>query len=110
MYLLVGASPRPPLCLLAGDVKVAHNNIVLGGVAGVEEGSPPPPPPSEASPSGMTYASVTRSAGRISRRGVVRVVASAGCAKAARPPIQPTAAAMSSLLPSTMAVQPHRLY
>ena len=40
----------------------------------------------------------------------MRVVAAAGRAKAAPPPIQPTAAALWALLPSTTAVQLHRLY
>ena len=40
----------------------------------------------------------------------MRVVAAAGCTKAALPPIQPTAAALWALLPSTTAVQPLRVY
>ena len=51
-----------------------------------------------------------RSAARGPRPGAVRVVVAAGRAKAAPPPIQPTAAALWALLPSTTAVQPHRLY
>ena len=57
-----------------------------------------PPPPPQASPDGLTYTLATRSAARGSRPGAVP------------PPIQPTAAALWALLPSTTAVQPHRLY
>ena len=91
------------------DIKMARGNINLWGVGGVAEVSTPPPP-QQAGPGGATYASATRSAARGSRPGAVRVVAAAGRTKATLPPIQPTAAALGALLPSTTAVQPLRLY
>ena len=58
----------------------------------------------------MAYALATRSIARGSRPGAVRVVAAAGRAKAAPPPIQPTAAALRAVLPLMTAVQPHCFY
>ena len=78
----------------------------MGGVA---EGSAPPTP-QQAGPGGATYASATRSAARGSQPGAVRVLVAASPTKAALPPIQPTAAALWALLPSTTAVLPLRLY
>ena len=68
------------------------------------------PAPQQAGPGRSTYASTTRSTARGSRPGAVRVVAAAGRTKAALPPLQPMAAALWALLPSTTAVQPLRLY
>ena len=68
-----------------------------------------PPPPSQAGPGCSTYASATRSAARGSRPGAEQVVAAAGRATVALPPVQPTAEALWAVLPSTTAVQPLRL-
>ena len=70
----------------------------------------PPRPPSKPAPGRPTYASATRSAARGSRPGAVRVVAAAARASATLPPVQPTAAALWALLPSTTAVQPLCLF
>ena len=91
------------------EIKFAKGNINLWGVGGVEEGSAPRPPKQDR-PGGVTYTSATRSAARGSRPGAVRLVADAARTKAAPLPIQPTAAALGALLPSTTAVQPHCLY
>ena len=91
------------------DIKTALTNLNLWGVRGIAEGSAPPAP-QQAVPGRSTYASATRSAARGSRPGAVRVVAAAGRTKAAQLPVQPTAAALWGLLPSTTAVQPLRLY
>ena len=76
---------------------------------GVKEGSAPPPP-QQAGPDRSTYASATRSAAQGSRPGAVRVVAAAARTSAALPVVQPTAAALWALLPSTTAVQPLRRF
>ena len=55
------------------------------------------------SPGVASCASATRSTARGSRPGAVRVVAAAGCAKATPLPVQPAAAALWTLLPSTTA-------
>ena len=89
------------------DIKYAQGHIAQCG--GVKEGSPPPPP-QQAGPGRPTYASATRSAARGSRPGAVRVVAAAAHASTALPLVQPTAAALWALLPSTTAVQPLRLF
>ena len=76
----------------------------MGGAGGLPRGIRPPPPPApplRASPGGVTYALATRSAARGSRPGAVRVVGTAGRAKAAT---------LWTPLPSMTAVQPHRLY
>ena len=91
------------------DIKTARSNITLWGIGGVAEGSAPPPP-QQAGPGRSTYASATRSAARGSRPGAVRVVAAAARTSAALPPVQPTAAALWALLPSTTAMQPLRLF
>ena len=91
------------------DIKEARGKIVLWGVGGVTEGSAPPPP-EQAGPGRPAYASAARSAARGPQPGAVRVVAAAARTSAAHPPVQPTAAALWALLPSTTAVQPLRLY
>ena len=69
------------------DIKVARGNIVLWGLGGVEEGYAPPPP-HQTDPGGVRYASATRSAAQgPGDPGAVRVVAPAGRAKAAPPPV-----------------------
>ena len=64
----------------------------------------------QAGPGRSTFAPAMRSASRGSRQGAVRAVAAAARTSAALPPVQPTVAALWDLLPSTMAVQPLRLY
>ena len=86
------------------DIKIAKGNIKLWGPGAFEEGSVPIPPPHRLAHGGVTYALATRSTVRGSRPSAMWVVVAAGRAKAAPPPIQPTAAALWALLPSTMAV------
>ena len=115
VLLPVRAPACPPLCLLAA----------LLGVGGHQDGPEQyralghwrrcggvrsPAPPQQAGPRRSTYASATRSAARGSWPGALRVVAAAARTSAALPPVQPTAAALWALLPSTTTVQPLRLF
>ena len=91
------------------DIRTARSNIALWGIGGVAEGSAPPPPPRKpALVARTTPRHRSCSAGFPAGRGA----GGGGCRPHhwALAPVQPTAAALWALLPSTTAMQPLRLY